>query len=541
MAEGHDANFFFKLDRRRVLATLRVSNRAGGVEEAVRAYCAAEGIPPQTSVHLRAVAWALESEGNERGPQLRDAFDAIPSTVEEASRLAEKVWREKALKPRVSSSQDAVFSNAYRISLKHEKLLEDMIHMEHMYAAALFQLVKAQESTENVDYAQEYEAEIAQTKCDQRHGYQEFVVAQAQEIANKAADPPPLQEDTLCSSADNAVIRADGLAPYGRRVWANRDTFLQRFHEPAVIIDGTYRLFLKNENGRDAIGRRQDKAFTRKKTGSRKESTAMCSLRICLGQQHKLAYEVMLEELNTFAGTFCFPTNDSAFECRREHALRLYSAKGLRGLVFQLNEWGGLSDGLKYCCYQTTEMHFAIIEEQFQHALKRHYGQSATLRGEGNTSVLPAGEVLITRHSNLRGIHVIFHAVPVDLEVFETDASGVYQARPLRANPTWEKEQKALPTPDASTIKATMTRVLEAVIHYANIGGIQSLAIPIDLFAQPVARVLHETRTALLRVIAEHGDGRADLTELLFLQLDVHHDPSTVVPTFLEFFHHDKY
>ena len=66
---SYDASFFFKADKKRVLATVRVQEDVGGnIDEAVKSFCASEGIPPETQLYLRAAAWALETECNEEGP-----------------------------------------------------------------------------------------------------------------------------------------------------------------------------------------------------------------------------------------------------------------------------------------------------------------------------------------------------------------------------------------------------------------------------------------------------------------------------------------
>ena len=98
---------------------------------------------------------------------------------------------------------------------------------------------------------------------------------------------------------------------------------------------------------------------------------------------------------------------------------------------------GKINDTIVYSCNATTEMHFERIEEQFQHALKKYYGSeindSTDVGSSSNKNddedgrrkdidkvshaYFDAGEVLVTRHSNLNNIHVIFHIVPIDMEV----------------------------------------------------------------------------------------------------------------------------
>ena len=183
IVEPYDASFFFKVDKKRVLTTVRVNEEVGGnIDSAIQSFCASEGIPPQTRLYLRAAAWALENECNERGPLLRDAFELLPESIEKVDASSKKLWKEKALAPRVSTPQDAAFSNAYRLSVNDENLLKNMIYMEHMYSKALYELTKAKNATDNEEYLLEYENEILQTVDDQRKGYQEFVIAQATEI-----------------------------------------------------------------------------------------------------------------------------------------------------------------------------------------------------------------------------------------------------------------------------------------------------------------------------------------------------------------------
>ena len=182
---SYDASFFFKVDKKRVLTTVRVQEDvAGNIDEAVKSFCASEGIPPETQLYLRAAAWALETECNERGPKLRDAFEGLQESYEQIESDSKRLWEKKALAPRVSTPQDSIFSNAYRLSVNDKTLLENMIYMEHMYSKALYELVQARDSTDNKDHLQEYEREIFQVINEQRKGYQEFVVAQAAEIAD---------------------------------------------------------------------------------------------------------------------------------------------------------------------------------------------------------------------------------------------------------------------------------------------------------------------------------------------------------------------
>ena len=88
--------FFFKADKKRVLATLRVNEEVGGnIDSVVKSFCASEGLPPQTRLYLRAAAWALENECNERGPLLQEAFEMLPGSIEDVDVYSKKLWKEK--------------------------------------------------------------------------------------------------------------------------------------------------------------------------------------------------------------------------------------------------------------------------------------------------------------------------------------------------------------------------------------------------------------------------------------------------------------
>jgi hypothetical protein len=362
-------------------------------------------------------------------------------------------------------------------------------------------------------------------------------------------------------------------------LWDERATFLQRFYEPKVLSTGIHRLFLHAKEGKDLDGPAAPSKQARGKGQMKESSSAECSLRICLGQQHKLAYDVVLGKRSTAVKVLCFPIKDERADIRlrKKSALRLYSDNSLRGLAVSLNLDGSMNSEIVYCCSTTTEMHFENIEEQYQHALQRHYGQTkspANVSGGNSSSgvsVLSAGEVLVSRHSNLSNIHVIFHIVPVDLEI-RKEAGGSFSVRPLAsvvANRngagdystsmavdadlesstenvegdgagTGPARPLALPDETLADLKNAMAKALESIILYANIGGIQWLSIPTDLCFQPFGRVLRETRTALLHIIARLGKSRRDLRGLKFLQLGL--DAGTnEADAFQQFFHHDVY
>ena len=286
---SYDASFFFKADKKRVLATVRVQEDVGGnIDEAVKSFCASEGIPPETQLYLRAAAWALETECNERGPMLRDAFEGLDGSFVQVESNSKSCGKKKALAPRVSSPQDAIFSNAYRLSVNDKTLLENMIYMEYMYSKALYELVQARDSTDNNDHLQEYEKEIFQVINDQRKGYQEFVVAQAAEIAeadNKTDSLGKMQAVLPNRSSpleNSAQEKKAGFTP--RRVWKNRGTFLGRFEEVDVMKKRLHKLYIGDDKGKAIVRGRRN---MRGKSNSRDASAASQEIQICLGRQHK--------------------------------------------------------------------------------------------------------------------------------------------------------------------------------------------------------------------------------------------------------------
>lgn len=344
IVEPYDASFFFKVDKKRVLTTVRVNEKVGGnIDSAIQSFCASEGIPPQTRLYLRAAAWALENECNERGPLLRNAFELLPESIEKIDASSKKLWKEKALAPRVSTPQDAAFSNAYRLSVNDENLLTNMIYMEHMYSKALYELTKAKNSTDNEEYLLEYENEILQTVDDQRKGYQEFVIAQATEIIENNSNNTDVNGDTSAAAETNrgTIIKNTNNTKDAslrnvnkhlsyknlylpRRVWKERGIFLERFDEIDVLNHGINDLYL-GKNAEKINNKRQ----RRQDNNSNGNNGNNNSIQICLGRQHKMTYDIILEDskLNTLENILIFPihNDEESLRLRKRHAVQLYS------------------------------------------------------------------------------------------------------------------------------------------------------------------------------------------------------------------------
>ena len=70
-----------------------VSEVGGNIDSVVKSFCASEGLPPQTRLYLRAAAWALENECNERGPLLQEAFEMLPGSIEDVDVYSKKLWK----------------------------------------------------------------------------------------------------------------------------------------------------------------------------------------------------------------------------------------------------------------------------------------------------------------------------------------------------------------------------------------------------------------------------------------------------------------
>eukprot|EP00944_MAST-04C_sp_MAST-4C-sp1_P002673 g2673.t1 len=549
---SYDASFFFKADKKRVLATVRVQEDVGGnIDEAVKSFCASEGIPPETQLYLRAAAWALETECNERGPMLRDAFEELEGTFVQVESNSKKLWKEKALAPRVSSPQDSIFSNAYRLSVNDKTLLENMIYMEHMYSKALYELVQARDSTDNNDHLQEYEKEIFQVINEQRKGYQEFVVAQAAEIAESDNNTDSLGKmQTLLSNRsfpleNNVQEKKAGFTP--RRVWKNRGAFLGRFEEVDVMKRGLHKLYIGDYKGKAIVRGRRN---MRGKNNSSDASATTQEIQICLGRQHKMSYDVVLENLldKSLQDMLIFPVHDEkeSLRLRKSHAVQLYSNNKLRALVVPIEASGSLNNDILYACNATTEMHFERIEEQFQYALKKYFGSEVkggseinsnlpasqptpgTLpvsRNSQNVAYFNAGEVLVTRHSNLNNVHVIFHIVPFDMEIKYDENADKYSLSEKIENSTGSisvagdqsgGHSDKLRGIDHDNIRKS----LEKIIAQSNMGGIRRLYVAHDLFlSYQFERTMRSVRTSLLHVVGEFGDRRMDLRSIFFLHI----------------------
>ena len=578
----YDASFFFKADKKRVLATLRVNEEVGGnIDSVVKSFCASEGLPPQTRLYLRAAAWALENECNERGPLLQEAFEMLPGSIEDVDVYSKKLWKEKALAPRVSSPQDEAFSNAYRLSVNDKTLLENMIYMEHMYSKALYELIKARDSTDNNEYLAEYEKEILQTINDQRKGYQEFVIAQAAEIIegnnndnnnNNNITATIKHENNIQQSTTNTINSNNNSNNHRsnnkrvinktnlylpRRVWKERGIFLERFEEMDVLKTGINNLYLgKNVEKMKARKLKQEQEQNRKNKSKNGNNTN--NIQICLGRQHKMTYDIILEDNeksnnNTLENILIFPihNDEESLHLRKKHAVQLYSNNQLQALIVPLELNGNLNDGVIYSCNATTEMHFERIEEQFQYALKKYYGSEIKdnindnddkkVDGQNNntssdeliekeeTIIKPgikhayfnAGEVLVTRHSNLNNIHVIFHIVPVEMEVIYDKINDRFKmVRKIKQ----EDDNNNFNNNNISNVNNIDTdqirKALEKIISYSNVSGIHRLYVANDLsLSLEFERTMRLIRTSLLHVISEVGDRRVDLKCIHFLQL----------------------
>ena len=263
-----------------------------------------------------------------------------------------------------------------------------------------------------------------------------------------------------------------------------------------------------------------------------------------------MSYDVVLENLlnKSLQDMLTFPVHDEkeSLRLRKTHAVQLYSNNKLRALVIPIEASGSLNNDVLYACNATTEMHFERIEEQFQYALKKYFGSEVkggsdtnsnlaasqpapgTLPVSGksqNVAYFDAGEVLVTRHSNLNNVHVIFHIVPFDMEIKYDETADKYSLSEKVENSTGNisvaedqsgRHSDKLRGVDHDKIRKS----LEKIIAQSNMGGIRRLYVAHDLFLSlQFERTMRLVRTSLLHVIGEFGDRRMDLRSIFFLHI----------------------
>ena len=141
-----------------------------------------------------------------------------------------------------------------------------------------------------------------------------------------------------------------------------------------------------------------------------------------------------------------------------------------------------------------------------------------------NVAYFNAGEVLVTRHSNLNNVHVIFHIVPFDMEIKYDENADKYSLSEKIENSTGSisvagdqsgGHSDKLRGIDHDNIRKS----LEKIIAQSNMGGIRRLYVAHDLFLSlQFERTMRLVRTSLLHVIGG-GDRRMDLRSIFFLHI----------------------
>ena len=308
---------------------------------------------------------------------------------------------------------------------------------------------------------------------------------------------------------------------------------------------GLHKLYIGDYTGKAIVrGRRK----TRGANASNDKSFCTAEIQICLGRQHKMSYDVVLENLRdkSLEDLLIFPVHDEteSLRLRKSHAVQLYSNNKLRALVVPIEASGSLNSGVFYACNATTEMHFERIEEQFQYALKKYFGSETRVGSETpsnlspnepDTGALPApencqhvayfnaGEVLVTRHSNLNNVHVIFHIVPFDMEIKYDETTEKYSlsAKVENSTESISVSEDQIATQGDKLLDHDKVRIsLERIIGQSNMGGIRRLYVAHDLFLSlSFERTMRLIRTSLLHVIGEFGDRRMDLRSIYFLHI----------------------
>lgn len=159
------------------------------------------------------------------------------------------------------------------------------------------------------------------------------------------------------------------------------------------------------------------------------------SFTVHLGTQKKSTHNLRLIAMDSLA-TAAEEQDESQ---RLATAISLYSQQ-LSGVVIlvddRINSYRGSKRVLANLCDQSTDFHFPELPTQLDHLQEELVDlRPAGSDGAANTSqsgapTLEPGDFYVTNHSNLPGIHVVFHLV-VDQEVGEMH-SAAHGAREIR-------------------------------------------------------------------------------------------------------------
>lgn len=140
------------------------------------------------------------------------------------------------------------------------------------------------------------------------------------------------------------------------------------------------------------------------------------SFTVHLGAQMKTTHNLRLISCATF--DLCTPSNSDPGQ-RFQTAITLYSER-LCGMVLLVdggfNHPSGVTKEFSRVCERCTDFHFQDLNEQLDaikqviNNNKQQTSTSTATKAEASAK-LSAGEMYITRHSNLSDIHVVFHVV----------------------------------------------------------------------------------------------------------------------------------
>ena len=205
----------------------------------------------------------------------------------------------------------------------------------------------------------------------------------------------------------------------------------------------------------------------------------------CFGQQSK---STIVVELLTPRSSKSKPAGISAlFEFsldpvhgklqRKQSARRLCSHHGLSALVLPLSRQGAVDSDLARLCERSTEFIFSGLNVQMSRGLEDHCQETGRQQVQGQV-LFQTGSAVVTRHSNLCGLNLIFHmARDCDYDV-EGRPSDTATESELALSPCISDDERI----DGGSLREKLAKGLRTIVRTAATSGAAMLYIPCDLY-----------------------------------------------------------
>ena len=399
---------------------------------------------------------------------------------------------------------------------------------------------------ESAALVQQYATEIKQTKVEQREGFREFVLVQdqdhfdSQNTDNQNSDD---QDDAKKFNIDSTTSTLSGNESQRRRKLIDHELFGVMVRQGLPAIFKKNQTFLQNniqknkkEKDMDKMNKNKNKDMNMNMDINNNNNSSgnqtinnvdfhhlashtterLVRFVTCFGQQRKSTVDIELICPSNYVTSmgpslpsmFVYSNDpDLGMSQRKENAKRVCSNDCLNALILPTDQHGRMETSFVKLCHRATEFCFDDVNIQYQQGKQRRVKKRKENDAKNNENdaakemTACRGDAIVTKHTNLCGLHVVFHLLR------DSDANNTNSTNGMNGtNGTNESTRLN----SVHTVRDILSKSLRSIVKSAALSGASVLYIPYDLYSpleagfgtRDFVTLVRDTRATIMELIA---------------------------------------